>query len=1054
MDDAIYYALCRKFVLRPGSQHTMAELARVRAAAVRPFVTALFMVIGSISFVSGVAVNIAAAYSLLGRRIYGILCVAMLLTLVSKRISSWRTTRLAALTRPATLYTRLSELFPALASFKQLALEDLLFKSQPRDCFDDRVSLVLAELATSITKLAAGISAYIAATGLSADHSGSKLQQDIVQLLMILEPTTTACMGLARNIGHVWELVHLDGILAAKLTAGGIDAASTCLVTSRASACVEMAGARFRRPDSESVAVSIDHLSIRPGKLVAVTGTVGAGKSALLLAMVGELELVSGMSCSRGSIAYVGQSPWIMGATIEENVLLGRPLCADRYTKTLDLCCLDEDTHQMVGDIYILDDTLASLDARVRDAIWRRVISSSGELRHRIRVMATNDPTYIEQCDTIVHVAGGMARVLRRDASNAIVTNLPHPAPAPMLGADDRPSVAAAGQDEDRSQARDRLSSRASGPPAHKSTPSEALSYYIRVCGAGTLVLAAGMGLATFGLPVMLYQRQTALLRTRDDKHMVAADVLQRYAWSVIVSTIVTISLGWMQLAVQEWLYIELNRPRLHHALLSSLAHTQMAEFWRVGSLQVLSVVSFSERAVFLGLHSFIADSATQLAAIAFSAYSTFQISGDALVVLAIAAAGMKHAMRHSSGVLLAIQRRKRKKTQQREAIVHCLFSGALTVRVFRAYDLLEPHIWGLGRMVAGIERLATAVMSTRTFYLDAIQELLAHLLVGAVALRTGRGASMGVAGVRMYHDLLARALPLLQDVIVMGGEAKNHLLALQELCDTTNLAPEGPRYAGRRLALGGWPAEGGVEFSDCSLRYAAGEGLALDRVSFSVRPGERIGIVGRTGSGKSSLINALLRIVELESGTVLIDGVDASHVGLHGLRRQISVVPQAETLLEGTLRSNLDPLNEHSDADVWDAAQDAGLEALGLGMRVESCGRNLSAGQQQLVAVCRALLRQCRIVVLDEATARIDEETARRVRSLIRHKAAGCTVLTIAHQLDAVRDSDRILVMDGGRVAEFGAPAVLASQRGLYFRLLEASAGRPGTGGLADGQA
>ncbi|KAJ2770667.1 hypothetical protein IWQ57_002557 [Coemansia nantahalensis] len=554
------------------------------------------------------------------------------------------------------------------------------------------------------------------------------------------------------------------------------------------------------------------------------------------------------------------------------------------------------------------------------------------------------------------------------------------------------------------------------------------------------------MGLATFGVPVLLYQWRTALLRTAAiDTRAPGADLLQRYVWSVAVGTAVTISLGWAQLAVKEWLYIRHNRSRLHRALLDSLARAPMPEHWRVGSHRVLSVVSFSERGVFLGPHSFIEDSAMQFAAVAFTAYSTFLISRWALAVLAVLGFVMVRTMRHSSSVLREIQQQKVAEMQKRDQLMHAIFSGALTVRAFRVYGHMEARIWQLGATIAGIERLASTLLSVRSLCVSALQEVLGHLLVGAVALRFGQGPSMGVAGVQMYHDLLIRALPMLQYVAVVAGEAENHLLALQEFCDVASLPLEGPHDASLLLIPGSWAPAGDIVFSACCLRYAHGQSRALDSVSFAVRPGERIGIVGRTGSGKSSLVNALLRIVELESGAVVLDGTDVSTVGVGELRRQISVVPQTEALLAGSLRSNLDPFGEHSDVELWAVARDAGLDALGLDAVVENCGCNLSAGERQLIAVCRALLQRRRILVLDEATARVDEATAARVRALIRGWTDGCTVLTIAHGLDAVHDSDRILVMDDGRVAEFDSPAALVAQRGAYFRLLGAAAGRAG---------
>ncbi|KAJ2783212.1 Multidrug resistance-associated protein 6 [Coemansia javaensis] len=979
VEDSLLYAICRALALEPGSQHTMPELAHVQANVVRPFASALFAVVGSASFVSGAVVNIATSYALLGRRIYAAI----------------------------TLYRRLSELLPSLVSFKLLALEDIVFRTQRSDRFDDRLSSVLAEAAASATSLGAGACAYVAAMGIPAAHGEAGLQRDVVQLLASLDLAATSCIGLVRSVGLVWELARLGGIIASKL-----NAAATGAVTA----------AGFCRNGDEAAAISIGRLSVRPGTLVAVTGAVGAGKSTLLMAVLGELRLVSGTSrvyiaqMGGGSLAVVGDQGTTLSGGQRARLALARAV----YSQ---------------ADVFVLDETLAALDAHVRDSIWRRVLSSHGELKHAIRIVTTNDARYVQQCDIVVHVADGNAWVIGRGAA---ASDAPRPGPA----------AANTSSDACRSEpSRDQVMSHEETAAVQDQTPAaphvprdaeaecgwrEALAYYVGVCGAETLVVAAGMGLATFAVPALLYQQRTAVLRGGGGGSALAT---QQYAQLAAVHAAAEVCLCWIRFAAREWLYVSLNRPRLHRVLLSGFAHAQMSEVWRLGGFQLLSVVKFSERAVFLGPHNFVADSASQLAAIAFTMYSTYQISLAALAVLVAAGAGMAFAMGRGAGALAAIQRRKRERMRARGEAVYNILSGALTVRVFRAYDRLEQRVWRLGRAVTGAERLAGALVSARSLGQDAIRELLTHLLVGMLALRARQGAGVGAAGVRMYHDFLVRALPLLHHMVHIRAEAKNHLSVLQEFCSAARLAPEGPRHVRGAPAV----ARGAIVFAGCSMRYAAGQPLALDGVSLHIRAGERIGIVGRTGSGKSSLVNALLRIVELESGSVAVDGVDVARVGVHDLRRQIGVVPQAGALFEGTLRSNFDPLGEHSDADVEAAARSAGLGGLGLDKRVEHRGSNLSAGEQQLVAVCRVLLRRCRIVVLDEATSQLDDATAQRVAALVRARTAGCTVLVVAHRLGAVRDCDRIVVMDGGRVAESGTPAALVAQRGLYHSLVAA---------------
>jgi ABC-type multidrug transport system fused ATPase/permease subunit len=274
------------------------------------------------------------------------------------------------------------------------------------------------------------------------------------------------------------------------------------------------------------------------------------------------------------------------------------------------------------------------------------------------------------------------------------------------------------------------------------------------------------------------------------------------------------------------------------------------------------------------------------------------------------------------------------------------------------------------------------------------------------------------------------------------------------------------------------WPAQGAVVFEDVVLRYRPDLNPALRGVSvggtqtgrggngavsrppapdprplsffqFSVAPREKVGIVGRTGSGKSSLIVALFRLTEVASGRILIDGVDLATVGLLDVRSRVAVVPQSPTLFSGTLRFNLDPYDRATDAAVWAALDVVGCRAavaespLGLYDRVTEGGDNFSVGFRQLLCVARAILRSPRVLIADEATASVDGETDAAVQKALRTSFKDATVLTVAHRIGTVLDSDKVLVMDAGRVAEYGAvPDLMATPGGLFRALVDGSGG------------
>eukprot|EP01062_Namystynia_karyoxenos_P044770 TRINITY_DN33033_c0_g1_i1.p2 TRINITY_DN33033_c0_g1~~TRINITY_DN33033_c0_g1_i1.p2 ORF type:complete len:677 (+),score=198.65 TRINITY_DN33033_c0_g1_i1:2068-4098(+) len=239
------------------------------------------------------------------------------------------------------------------------------------------------------------------------------------------------------------------------------------------------------------------------------------------------------------------------------------------------------------------------------------------------------------------------------------------------------------------------------------------------------------------------------------------------------------------------------------------------------------------------------------------------------------------------------------------------------------------------------------------------------------------------------------------------------------------------------------WPHQGAVSFESVSLTYRPGLPPALQQLTFDIRPGERIGIVGRTGAGKSSLLALLFRIVDASSGVIKVDNEPVSSVGLHTLRRRMAVIPQEPLLLSGTVRDNVDPFGVHSDDTLASALEKVGFPADLLDRNVGGDdGHALSHGQHQLVALARALLRDVRVVVLDEPTSNVDAATDRRVQAVLREELRGCTVFTVAHRLATVLSSDRIMVLDGGRLVELGPADELMDVKGGHFARLAHAAG------------
>ncbi|EPS72932.1 hypothetical protein M569_01822, partial [Genlisea aurea] len=416
-------------------------------------------------------------------------------------------------------------------------------------------------------------------------------------------------------------------------------------------------------------------------------------------------------------------------------------------------------------------------------------------------------------------------------------------------------------------------------------------------------------------------------------------------------------------------------------------------------------------------------------------ASTTIQLVG--IVVVMMQVAWQKYYMASSRELVRIV-------SIQKSPIIHLFgesIAGAATIRGFgqekrftkRNVYLLDCFARPFFCSLAAIEWLCLRMELLSTVAFSFCLVLIVSFPRGAI--------HPSMAGLAVTYGLNLNAR--LSRWILSFCKLENKIISVERIHQYSSIPSEAPEFVEGSRPPETWPERGTVRLVDLKVRYKECLPVVLHGVSCTFPGGKKVGIVGRTGSGKSTLIQALFRLVEPAGGKIVIDGVDISTIGLHDLRNRLSIIPQDPTLFEGTIRGNLDPLQEHSDHRIWEALDKTQLgeivrqKELKLETAVLENGDNWSVGQRQLVSLGRALLKQARILVLDEATASVDSATDNLIQKIIRREFEDCTVCTIAHRIPTVIDSDLVLVLNDGRVAEFDSPARLMEDKSSMFMKL-----------------
>ncbi|XP_029925836.1 multidrug resistance-associated protein 4-like isoform X2 [Myripristis murdjan] len=849
-------------------------------------------------------------------------------------------------------------------------------------------------------------------------------------------------------------------------------------------------------------------LTVKSRQLVAVIGPVGAGKSSLLSSILGELPRDKGVLRVKGQLIYASQQPWVFPGTIRSNILFGKELNTQKYEKVLRACALKKDLGllpdgdlMLIGDrgatlsggqkarvnlaravyqdadIYLLDDPLSAVDAEVGRHLFEQCIC--GLLKNKTRILVTHQLQYLKAADHIVvlmegHVmAQGTYDELRCSGldfvsllkSDEEQERRPQAADPDKLSMLSQKTIRSCGSSTSHNSLlpaenwADQLPGETAQTMAEESRFEGNIScdIYLKffTAGCSSLVLLAIVLLSVIAEAAYIFQDWWLVYWAREQFYNSTVDPVIKHGPNVTLSseeshlsyylgiyaalTAAAVIFGFARsLAIFDGLVS--SSQNLHNSMFNAVLRTPV-HFFDVNPIGRI-------------LNRFSKDIGQLDSLLPITFVDFYQLMLQNIGVVVVAASVIPLILIPVVPLLLFFLylRRfylqtsrdvKRLESTTRSPVFSHLSSslqGLWTIRAFRAEDRFQKTFDDHQDLHS--EAWFLFLITSRWFALrlDSICTLFVTIATfGCLLLRDGLEAGQ-VGLVLTYAVTLVGNF---QWTVRQSAEVENMMTSVERVVEYTELESEAPWETQKRPPPE-WPNQGLVTFDRVNFSYSADGPLVLKDICATFQPCEKVGIVGRTGAGKSSLVSALFRLAEPQ-GKIYIDGILTSEIGLHDLRQKMSIIPQDPVLFTGTVRKNLDPFNQHTDEDLWNALQEVQLKAAveELPGKMETVlaesGSNFSAGQRQLVCLARAILRKNRILIIDEATANVDPRTDELIQRTIREKFRDCTVLTIAHRLNTIIDSDRILALDSGTIQEFDHPYILLQNKeSALFKLVQ----------------
>jgi len=832
--------------------------------------------------------------------------------------------------------------------------------------------------------------------------------------------------------------------------------------------------------------MEVTQLQISGDELVAVVGAVGSGKSSLVSLMLGEMTTTKGEVRVNGSLAYVAQTAWIVNATVRENILMGRSFDEEKYATVIEACSLSHDLEMLpandkteIGekginlsggqkqrislaraayadaDIYLFDDPLSAVDAHVGRHIFERLLVD--RLAGKTRVLCTNQLHFVPRSDRVLILKAGRItesgtyeELMSNEGEFSILMNT-FEGKEEETNAEEAVAEAKIPKKEDHSVGNERKAAQrnnklieAEGKNTGSVKWQVLKTYLVEGTGGWTIPIVL---LITIFLAQAVSNVYEWWLSYWTEAYLEDAETVKAkkhfYMYIYLGLGLASIGLTVARGLVLAWQGL-VSSAHLHRILVAGIIRAPAVFFETTPTGRILNRFTKDMENIDMMLPRTIP--------ICFFLF--FRLLGTVITIIIVLPWFIIPVI-PLAYVYFRIQKYYRpvaRDLQRLESIsrspIFAQFSETLAgVSTLRAYNMQERFILQNEKRLDESNR-SFYLVNTCNRWLNLRLELLGGFLslLAAFILAASKSTGLiainaGAAGLVMTYTLqITGSMTFFVQVLC---QSESQITSAERIKEYSDLVHEAPEVIQEYRPPANWPTSGQIQINDLSMRYREGLDLVLQKVSLCVNGGEKVGIAGRTGSGKSSLMIALFRLVEPAEGSIFIDGVNTSELGLKDLRSALSIIPQDPVMFVGTLRNNLDPFQQYEDAVVWEALKSAHLYNFvssnedKLEMEISEGGENLSLGQRQLVCLARAILRRNKILVMDEATANIDMETDTLIQQTIRKEFQKCTVLTIAHRLHTIMDCNRIMIMDSGKLAEFDTPAALLENEGSILSCL-----------------